>query len=69
MRGFLVLPRCSIVERTLSWFGRNRRLAKDFENLAETLATFVTLAAIELTMRRNRFGHGEGCHARGERQL
>jgi hypothetical protein len=36
----------------LSWFGRNRRLAKDFENLAETLATFVTLASIQLAIRR-----------------
>jgi transposase len=42
--GFIVLPRRWVVERTFSWFGRNRRLAKDFENLAETLATCVTLA-------------------------
>jgi hypothetical protein len=35
-----------------SWFGRNWRLAKDFENLAETLATFVTLASIQLALRR-----------------
>jgi hypothetical protein len=41
-----------VVERTFSWFGRNRRLAKDFENLAETLATFVTLASIQLAVRR-----------------
>jgi transposase len=41
-----------LVERTFSWFGRNRRLAKDFENLAETLATFVTLASIQLALRR-----------------
>jgi hypothetical protein len=40
------------VERTFSWFGRNRRLAKDFDNLATTLATFVTLASIELALRR-----------------
>jgi transposase len=39
-------------ERTFSWFGRNRRLAKDFENLAETLAAFVTLASIQLALRR-----------------
>ena len=32
--------------------GRNRRLAKDFENPAETLATFVTLASIQLALRR-----------------
>jgi transposase len=47
MKGFVVLPR-----RWVSWFGRNRRLAKDFENLAETLATFVTLASVQLALRR-----------------
>jgi hypothetical protein len=31
---------------------RSRRVAKDFENLAETLATFVTLASIQLALRR-----------------
>jgi transposase len=41
-----------IVKRTFSWFGRNRRLAKDYENLADTLAAFVTLAAIQFTIRR-----------------
>ena len=34
----IVLPRRWVVERTFSWFGRNRRLAKDYENLADTLA-------------------------------
>src|SRR5262249_35266977 len=38
VKGFVVLSRRWVVERTFSWFGRNRRLAKDFENLAETLA-------------------------------
>jgi transposase len=52
MKGFVVLPRRWVVERTFSWFGRNRRLAKDFENLAETLVTFVTLASIQLAIRR-----------------
>jgi transposase len=41
-----------VVERTFSRFGRNRRLAKDFETLAETLATFVTLVSIQLAVRR-----------------
>jgi transposase len=41
-----------VVKRTFSWFGRNRRPAKDFESLAETLATFVTLASIQLALRR-----------------
>ena len=52
MDGFVVLPRRWVVERTFSWFGRNRRLAKDFENLTQTLATFVTLASIQLAVRR-----------------
>jgi transposase len=52
VKGFVVLPRRWVVERTFSWFGRNRRLAKDFENLAETLASFVTLASIQLALRR-----------------
>jgi transposase len=52
LKGFAVLPRRWVVERTFSWFGRNRRLAKDFENLAEMLATFVTLARIQLALRR-----------------
>jgi len=34
MKGFVVLPRRWVVERTFSWFGRIRHLAKDFENLA-----------------------------------
>ena len=49
MKGFVVLPRRWVVERTFSWFGRNRRLNKDYyENLADTLLAFVTLAAIQL---------------------
>ena len=52
MNGFVVVPRRWVVERTFSWFGRNRRLAKDFENLAQTLAAFVTLASIQLAVRR-----------------
>jgi hypothetical protein len=35
VKGFVLLPRRWVVERTFSWFGRNRRLAKDFENLAD----------------------------------
>jgi transposase len=50
--GFSVLPRRWVVERTFSWFGRNRRLAKDYENLADTLVAFITLACIQLAVRR-----------------
>ena len=52
MTGFVVLPRRWVVERTFSWFGRNRRLAKDHENLADTLLAFVTLASIQIALRR-----------------
>ena len=50
--GFIVLPRRWVVERTFSWFGRNRRLAKDYENLADTLVAFITLACIQSAVRR-----------------
>jgi transposase len=52
MSGFVVLPRRWVVERTFSWFVRNRRLAKDWENLADTLLAFVTFASIQLAIRR-----------------
>ena len=52
MKGFVVLPRRWVVERTFSWFGRNRRLNKDYKNLADTLAAFSTMACIQLALRR-----------------
>ena len=52
LKGFVVLPRRWVVERTFSWFGRNRRIAKDYENLGLTLAAFVTLACIQIAVRR-----------------
>ena len=48
MKGFVILPRRWVVQRTFSRFGRNRRLTKDYENLTDGLAAFVTLAAIHL---------------------
>ena len=52
MKGFILLPRRWVVERTFPWFGRNRRLAKDWENLAATLQAFVALASIQIAIRR-----------------
>jgi len=52
MKGFVLLPRRWVVERTFSWFGGNRRLAKDWENLAATLQAFVALASIQIAIRR-----------------
>jgi transposase len=51
-KGFVVLPKRWIVERTFGWLGRCRRLAKDFENLARSHLAFVRLAMIRLMMRR-----------------
>ena len=51
-KGFVVLPKRWIVERTFGWLGRCRRLAKDFENLARSHLAFVQLAMIRLMMRR-----------------
>jgi transposase len=42
-RGFVVLPKRWIVERTFGWLGRCRRLTKDFEHLTRTQLAFVQL--------------------------
>ena len=44
--GFIVQPRRWVVERSLGWFGRWRRLSKDYEALPEVAEAMVTLAAI-----------------------
>ncbi|HEV2546625.1 MAG TPA: IS5 family transposase [Stellaceae bacterium] len=49
---FVVLPKRWIVERTLAWISRNRRLARDFERYARTAAAFVRLAMIRIMLRR-----------------
>jgi len=50
--GFVVLAKRWIVERTLAWISRNRRLARDFENLARTAEALIRLAMIKLMLRR-----------------
>jgi transposase len=51
-RGFEVLPKRWIVERSLAWFGRCRRLAKDWECLNRKALAFLRLASIRLMMRK-----------------
>src|SRR5262245_22597581 len=46
--GFEVSPKRSIVERTFAWISRNRRLARDFERYATTVAAFIRLAMIRI---------------------
>ena len=52
IEGFIVLPRRWIVERTLGWLMRNRRLSKDYERLGQTSETFIEVAMIRLILRR-----------------
>ena len=50
--GFVVIPRRWIIERTLGWLGRWRRLSKDYEELPEVAEAMVTLAMIRLMLHR-----------------
>ncbi len=51
-KGFDVIPRRWVVERTIAWINRCRRLAKDYENLNRTAIAFIRLASIKLLLRR-----------------
>src|SRR5437588_10792147 len=50
--GFEVLPKRWIVERTFAWLSRFRRLARDFERYARTVAAFIHLAMIRIMLQR-----------------
>ena len=50
--GFEVHPRRWVVERCFAWFGRNRRLAKDFEATVESATAFLYAASAMLLIRR-----------------
>lgn len=52
IKGFVVLPKRWIVERTLAWLNRCRRLAKDLENRTRYAVAFVHLASIRLMVRK-----------------
>jgi len=47
-----ILPRRWVVERTFAWLGRNRRLSKDYEALAETEQAWIHLAMVRLMVAR-----------------
>ena len=51
-QGFEVLPRRWVVERTLAWLNRNRRLAKDFETAIATATAWLFLSSVQLLTRR-----------------
>ena len=51
-KGFVRLPKRWIVERTIAWLNRCRRLAKDWENLNRNALAFLKLASIRLMVRK-----------------
>ena len=51
-KGFIVLPKRWIVERTIAWLNRCRRLAKDWECLNRKALTFLRLASIRIMLRK-----------------
>jgi putative transposase len=50
--GFDVLPRRWVVQRTMAWLNRNRRLAKDFEATLASATTWIYIASVNLPIRR-----------------
>jgi putative transposase len=53
-KGFSVLPKRWVVERTFAWLGRCRRLSKDYEGLTESSEVWIHLAMAGLMLRRLR---------------
>jgi transposase len=51
-KGFQVLPRRWVVERTFSWTDQNRRMSKDYERLTETSEALIYVAMSRLMVRR-----------------
>ena len=51
-KGFKLLPKRWVVERTFAWLGRYRRLSKDYERLPETSEAMIQMAMIHIMVRR-----------------
>ena len=51
-KGFELLPRRWVVERTFAWFGKYRRLSKDYEELLSVSESFMYFCSINLLVRR-----------------
>lgn len=52
LKGFVVLPKRWIVERTFAWLNNHRRLSKDYERYPKTSETLIQIAMIRLMLRR-----------------
>ena len=51
-KGFAVLPRRWVVERTFAWLSHNRRLSKDYERLAHSSEAFIYIAMTRIMLKR-----------------
>ena len=51
-KGFILLPRRWVVERTFAWLGRSRRQSKDYERLTASSESMVRVSAIHMMLRR-----------------
>ena len=51
-KGFVLLPRRWVAERTFAWLGRSRRLSKDYEVLNETSEAMIIMSAIHMMLKR-----------------
>ena len=51
-KGFVLLPKRWVVERTFGWLNWSRRLSKDYEVLPETSEAFIYIAMIRILVRR-----------------
>jgi putative transposase len=52
VRGFSVVPKRWVVERTLGWISRNRRMSKDYERKVQTSEALIEVAMIRLLVAR-----------------
>jgi len=52
MTGFVVLPRRWVVERTFAWWGRYRRLSKDYEQCIDSSQATLQIASIHIMLKR-----------------
>ncbi len=51
-KGFVVLPRRWVIERTFGWLGRYRGLSKDYEQLPESSEAMILIAMIQVMLKR-----------------
>ncbi len=51
-KGFIVLPKRWIVERTFGWFGRYRRLSKDYEEFPASSEAMIRITMIQVMLKR-----------------